>query len=120
MAIEGSKLMQSAANRMRLWCRWANVDGSELRGKEAILQHCNQFRLMMESRDPLVTLKTMIIFKWMLMKDQQQQVSARIHALIARDMKDHVETKIKEDQEKEDGRGKSSNEDRHSIMSVFA
>ena len=53
------------------------------------------------------------------MKDQQQQVSSWIHALIARDMKEHVETKIKEDQGKEHGKEKSSNEDRHSIVSVF-
>ena len=81
---------------MELWCTWKNADGSEMRGKEALLQHYTQFKAMMDNQDPLVTLKTMnplIIFKWMLMKDQQQQVATWMNALIARDMKQHVESK---------------------------
>ena len=33
--------------------------------------------------------------------------------------KQHVESKIEEDMDKEHAKGKSTNEDRHSIMSVF-
>ena len=54
------------------------------------------------------------------MKDQQQQVASWMNALIARDKKQHVESQIKEEMDKADANGKSTNEDRHSVMSVFA
>ena len=41
-------------------------------------------------------------------------------ALIARDMKQHLESKINEEMDKANAKGKSNNEDRHGILSVFA
>ena len=91
-------------------------------GKAAILQHYTQFKTMMDNQDPLVTLKTMnplIVFKRMLMKDQEQQVASWMNALMVRDMKQHVEFKIKEDMDKANAKGTSRNEDGHSVMTVF-
>ena len=87
------------------------------------MQHYAQFKAMMDNQDPLVTLKTMnplIVFKWMLAKDHQQQVASRMHGLIARDMRPHVESKTKEEMDKANAKGKSTHEDRHSVMFVFA
>ena len=81
-----------------------------MRGKDAILQHYSTFKAMMDNQDQLVTLKTMnplIVFEWMLMKDQQQQVASWMKAMIARDMKQHVESKTKKIRTKQMPKGRA-------------